>query len=1145
MKSDCRTFPDFADALRRDSLVYLFGAGFSTVLSGRKYTWSDWIADGIGAMRDHSAATLLTQSLREDASADNMVRIVGEVIGALKSEGSYTAWMDVAFGAAEVTNDAVRETLAKLRLTQDVFATTNYDRLLEAATGLAPLAYDEPAAAFEMLDRRTSTHILHIHGIYDPARGKDNIVADAAQYDAVMADQGAQFIQGLLGTRTLIFVGCGKTTDDANISRFIRFAAEQLKLERRYYFLCRRGEEPIGLPANITPIPYGDSYADLPDFLEDIAQLRLRAFLSARRAIGLSPYRAVEGGSDALQQYHFSLRALPFCGRTDELAQLRGFLNEERSFSWWAVTGQAGAGKSRLALELLTRQTGDWFGFFLSDNAESRDLDDFHPFANTVVVIDYVAGRESFVANAIHRLKAAFAATAYKLRILLLERESVRDAGSWYHKLLRRCGRYDASALEAAAFRPDFLELGDLDRPSVERLIGESFERKNLTASDAVIKELCDAYADKFERLRFRPLFVQLFVEAWIENDFQLPRYDSFESLLASLLEREQQRWLELLEGDQRCCNAFIRLLLRANISGKLLPEQLPDYYQEDRSEIEAFFRDHSFPGTQGAGKRHAILSAFCQSLDGEAAVLEPLYPDLIKEYMFCCYAEEDRLRPMLDELWQNAAEKFSVFLTRCLTDFPENPFYRRVLQINDETTQNTEVLIGRLSMLRKRGLKKGDDPAVLTAIIDNEYAFWRHIRLPDEDNPKCEELTLLKLSGLTLAAQQYALWSLYDVSDVMNVLEDLAALPGGDAVQDLKRYVLNLYINEFSQKGFSDEAAALIRLVGALPSGDPDGDLAAYSKMAARNAEIVDLFLSGRPDRAVRVLERMRGECDETDLHAVRVLMLSHRNSIDLAFRTGRKDLAARVLPWAEELAAKHPQDADILSKLLLCRLYALQDAYFSGEEGRDYEAELAQLEPAFSLADYAKPYEESEYPGVLWGSINVFRLNFICTDAQKLTELIDRAGTILALNPALSEVAVAMIQAQRALHKNVLRQKVSRETVEEAFEYVEMAPESESLRGAFFQMLEESEEQAERKKYLTKDVLTNARQDARYNPFSDGGVEEAADYEDTLRALLTGAPPQGTYRRAHKKVGSNEPCPCGSGRKFKKCCKGNGKFD
>jgi len=32
---------------------------------------------------------------------------------------------------------------------------------------------------------------------------------------------------------------------------------------------------------------------------------------------------------------------------------------------------------------------------------------------------------------------------------------------------------------------------------------------------------------------------------------------------------------------------------------------------------------------------------------------------------------------------------------------------------------------------------------------------------------------------------------------------------------------------------------------------------------------------------------------------------------------------------------------------------------------------------------------------------------------------------------------------------------------------------------------------------------------------------------------------------RKFDKKVMPNDQCPCGSGKKFKKCCKGNGEFD
>ncbi|MCJ7501118.1 SEC-C domain-containing protein, partial [bacterium] len=33
-------------------------------------------------------------------------------------------------------------------------------------------------------------------------------------------------------------------------------------------------------------------------------------------------------------------------------------------------------------------------------------------------------------------------------------------------------------------------------------------------------------------------------------------------------------------------------------------------------------------------------------------------------------------------------------------------------------------------------------------------------------------------------------------------------------------------------------------------------------------------------------------------------------------------------------------------------------------------------------------------------------------------------------------------------------------------------------------------------------------------------------------------GQPVQQTVKRDGRKVGRNEPCPCGSGKKFKKCC-------
>ena len=212
----------------------------------------------------------------------------------------------------------------------------------------------------------------------------------------------------------------------------------------------------------------------------------------------------------------------------------------------------------------------------------------------------------------------------------MLERENSRNASSWYYKLIQRIGKYDSYDLKSTEYENYFLNLGDLDKASVEILIKEVMNQRGIEAADTVAYELREAYGKKYEKLQFRPLFVQIFVEAWIENDFQLPRYDKFEELLQRLLEREQQRWLEILDNDQVCCNAFIRLLLRANISGKLQPDNMPSYYQDDWYIVNSFLQNHSFPGKQREEEKKAIFATICQNLDENSVEIEPLYPDLM-----------------------------------------------------------------------------------------------------------------------------------------------------------------------------------------------------------------------------------------------------------------------------------------------------------------------------------------------------------------------------------------------------------------------------------------------------------------------------------------------------------------------------------
>jgi hypothetical protein len=57
-----------------------------------------------------------------------------------------------------------------------------------------------------------------------------------------------------------------------------------------------------------------------------------------------------------------------------------------------------------------------------------------------------------------------------------------------------------------------------------------------------------------------------------------------------------------------------------------------------------------------------------------------------------------------------------------------------------------------------------------------------------------------------------------------------------------------------------------------------------------------------------------------------------------------------------------------------------------------------------------------------------------------------------------------------------------------------------------------------------------------SRAQPFDDDGRDQDRDAEGDGRWVHTGGL-QEPYR-APAKVGRNEPCPCGSGKKYKKCC-------
>jgi len=76
-------------------------------------------------------------------------------------------------------------------------------------------------------------------------------------------------------------------------------------------------------------------------------------------------------------------------------------------------------------------------------------------------------------------------------------------------------------------------------------------------------------------------------------------------------------------------------------------------------------------------------------------------------------------------------------------------------------------------------------------------------------------------------------------------------------------------------------------------------------------------------------------------------------------------------------------------------------------------------------------------------------------------------------------------------------------------------------------------------------KEPMTSERNDELLQSMLAGAARAYRYFtEDRIAYAMAGARPE-PYERAAPKIGRNDPCPCGSGKKYKRCCGGAGAHD
>jgi len=637
-------YPQLLKTLATDQrIVYLCGAGASMSLAKHRLSWPNWILAGKDYLSDPDKAEL---DRRIGAwSTDELIDAVTFLLEKLKLTGSYEDYMTGTIGSLHPNNDVFKDALRKVWRAGDLIATTNYDLTIEESINAEPVSYSFPAEILSII-RGSGNKVIHLHGVYDRLRGVDDIVADDPQYKNILANAGAQFIQNLISTHTIIIVGCGGTVEDPNLSGFMSFVVEKLgATDVPYFYLMKNGDSVPDLPPNAIPVFYGDDYADLPVFLSELSMLRLQRRAGLRTLASVNPYSKKEKAVSAFGRMHFSNAFSEFVGREDLLCDLNEFLADKRQFSWWAVLGEAGIGKSRLVLEWLRTMPAHWFGFFTYKKPEDARV--FVPFTDSVIVFDYVLGKESECASTLTAYLEAFEESPYKLRILFIERNPGAGESDWLTKISRGLESEYRVEFEAVSYKAP-LEVKELSiadeiayvnnylRAYLPLLPSSDFVEECRADTGGKSCDIEQAFRSSVSASCFRPLYLSIFTEVWISKEGKLS-LNSIEELLSEYLNKEKNRWHLILENDA-LVDSYLRLLSMACAIGyfNITDVYGENYLEEDVRRLTEFFDDKS--GKPGAGNIFTDLFVHMDELvedDGEDSVVEAFaHPGAISERM-------------------------------------------------------------------------------------------------------------------------------------------------------------------------------------------------------------------------------------------------------------------------------------------------------------------------------------------------------------------------------------------------------------------------------------------------------------------------------------------------------------------------------
>lgn len=408
----------------------------------------------------------------------------------------------------------------------------------------------------------------------------------------------------------------------------------------------------------------------------------------------------VEPREEDRKTHYYSHRALEVIGRREEQKVLKGFASNrsQAGFQWMQIAGEAGQGKSRLALELAKTLKGDWNAGFISTQ-ELQHFNDkwrnWRPAKPTLIIVDYVIARTSILKQLFYYLSLRRDEFLKPVRLLIVERQRwinhdlgnnkkaphsrsqfersrVARKADWFSKISEFVE--EDTIILSAASQPDLVELTALSLQELADLTVQWARTVRSTMQTREPLTIPPSYEIEEHLHRIdatgRPLYAYFLGEA-LARQQNVSHWQQTDLLNETLNRNIRHRWRHYFDGKPPYIeedHPALRIAVLATLIRKV-----------DTSEAKNIAE--WFEASPEARTQALAITDNPISDDFPSKIISGLEPDLLGEWLVVSAASERGIAicNIVATAWIVAPTEMAAFLERLTRDFPAHQGTRRI----------------------------------------------------------------------------------------------------------------------------------------------------------------------------------------------------------------------------------------------------------------------------------------------------------------------------------------------------------------------------------------------------------------------------------------------------------------------------------